>query len=55
VVLISTRDEDDFAEMIAASPAIGFIPRNRLSARAIWNVRGASYRASPTDRVARNR
>jgi DNA-binding NarL/FixJ family response regulator len=41
VLLISTRDEDDFVDLIAASPAIGFIPKYRLSARAIWNVLAA--------------
>lgn len=41
VVLISTRDEDDYADLIAASPAVGFIPKNLLSARAIGNLLGA--------------
>jgi DNA-binding NarL/FixJ family response regulator len=35
VVLISTRGEEDFADMIAESPAVGFIPKIRLSARAV--------------------
>ena len=34
-ILISTRDEADFADLIAASPAIGFLPKSRLSAAAI--------------------
>jgi DNA-binding NarL/FixJ family response regulator len=38
VVLISTYDEDDFAELIAASPAGGFISKNRLSGRTIVNL-----------------
>jgi DNA-binding NarL/FixJ family response regulator len=41
VVLISTYDEADFADLIAASPAGGFIPKNRLSARTIFNMLGA--------------
>ena len=35
IILISTRDEADFADLIAASPAIGFLPKSRLSAAAI--------------------
>jgi DNA-binding NarL/FixJ family response regulator len=34
-ILFSTRDEADFADLIAASPAIGFLPKSRLSATAI--------------------
>jgi DNA-binding NarL/FixJ family response regulator len=35
VILISTHDEQDFVEMIAASPAVGFLPKVSLSAGAI--------------------
>jgi len=35
VVLISTRGEEDFADMIAESPAAGFIPKIGLSAKAV--------------------
>jgi DNA-binding NarL/FixJ family response regulator len=35
VILVSTHAEEDFANLIAASPAIGFVPKTRLSARAI--------------------
>ena len=31
VVLISTRAEEDFADLIATSPAVGFIPKSRLA------------------------
>jgi DNA-binding NarL/FixJ family response regulator len=34
-ILISTHDEADFADLIAASPAIGFLPKSDLSAQAI--------------------
>jgi DNA-binding NarL/FixJ family response regulator len=34
-ILISTREEADFADLIAASPAIGFLPKSDLSAAAI--------------------
>jgi DNA-binding NarL/FixJ family response regulator len=40
VVLISTRDQDDFADLIAASPAAGFLPKNLLSARAVRDLVG---------------
>jgi CheY-like chemotaxis protein len=40
VILISTHGEDDFRDLIAASPAIGFLPKWRLSARAIEDLLG---------------
>lgn len=42
VILISTHGEDDFRDLIAASPAIGFLPKWRLSARAIEDLLGQS-------------
>jgi hypothetical protein len=49
VILISTHAEQDYAELIAASPAIGFLPKTALSADAIRHLLagrgdGASYR-----------
>ncbi|WP_246121995.1 response regulator [Pseudonocardia cypriaca] len=38
VMLISTHDEDDFADLIAESPAVGFIPKISLSVRTIHNL-----------------
>jgi DNA-binding NarL/FixJ family response regulator len=35
VILISTHSEDDLAELIADSPAVGFLPKAALSAGAI--------------------
>jgi DNA-binding NarL/FixJ family response regulator len=35
VILISTHAEDDLAYLIAASPAVGFVPKARVSAQAI--------------------
>ena len=35
VVLISTRAERDFGGLIEASPAAGFVPKTRLSAKAV--------------------
>jgi CheY-like chemotaxis protein len=40
VILISTHAEDDFAELIAESPAAGFISKSELSARAIQGLVG---------------
>lgn len=38
VILISTHSEQDFADMIAASPAIGFLPKFALSPDAIRHL-----------------
>jgi DNA-binding NarL/FixJ family response regulator len=35
VILVSTHAEQDYVELIAASPAIGFLPKTALSADAI--------------------
>ena len=35
LILISTRDEEEFAELIAESPAQGFVAKSRLCAGAI--------------------
>ena len=40
VILISTHSELDYAELIEASPAIGFVPKSALSAGAIREVLG---------------
>jgi CheY-like chemotaxis protein len=43
VILISTHAEADFEDLIAASPAVGFLPKSELSARAICRIlRGRS-------------
>jgi DNA-binding NarL/FixJ family response regulator len=38
MILVSTHDEQDFADMIAASPALGFVPKSALTADAIRNL-----------------
>jgi CheY-like chemotaxis protein len=38
VILISTQAEDDLADLIAASPAAGFLPKAELSAEAIRRI-----------------
>jgi DNA-binding NarL/FixJ family response regulator len=35
VILISTHSQLDYADLIAASPAVGFLPKSALSAAAI--------------------
>jgi DNA-binding NarL/FixJ family response regulator len=44
VILISTHEQSQYAEEIAASPAAGFIPKAQLSASAVLRLAGA-----PTD------
>ncbi|MDT4894493.1 MAG: two-component system, NarL family, nitrate/nitrite response regulator NarL [Pseudonocardiales bacterium] len=41
VILISTHDEEDYLDLIAASPALGFLPKTGLSAPAIRSLLGA--------------
>jgi CheY-like chemotaxis protein len=38
VVLISAYPESEFADLIAASPAVGFVAKSDLSARAVADV-----------------
>jgi len=38
VILVSTHSEDDLAHLIATSPALGFVPKTRLSAQAIRDL-----------------
>jgi DNA-binding NarL/FixJ family response regulator len=38
IILISTHPEDEFAELIAESPALGFLPKADLSKRAIEEI-----------------
>ncbi|HVN12488.1 MAG TPA: response regulator, partial [Kineosporiaceae bacterium] len=38
VILISTHPEDDYADLIAESPAVGFIPKIGLSAAAVSDM-----------------
>jgi len=40
VVLMSAHDEQDFADVIDACPATGFLPKSSLSARAIAEILG---------------
>jgi DNA-binding NarL/FixJ family response regulator len=38
IILISTHAQEDYADLIAASPAIGFLPKTGLSADAIYGL-----------------
>ena len=38
MILISTHAEEDYAELIAESPAVGFLPKTTLSAHAIRDL-----------------
>ena len=42
VVLISMYAEKDFSDLVAASPAVGFVSKPALSARAIYDVLGGA-------------
>jgi hypothetical protein len=44
VILISAHSEDEFADLIATSPAIGFIPKAVLSATEIEQLCGEIHR-----------
>jgi DNA-binding NarL/FixJ family response regulator len=44
VILTSTHSEEDFADMIAASPARGFVPKSELSAGRICAILGLGSR-----------
>ncbi|AMO60789.1 response regulator receiver protein [Mycolicibacterium phlei] len=42
IILVSTHDEQDFADLIAASPARGFLPKMALSPNAIRDLLGSA-------------
>jgi two-component system, NarL family, nitrate/nitrite response regulator NarL len=42
LIIISTHCEADYAELIADSPAAGFLPKSDLSAAAIRDILGAT-------------
>jgi two-component system nitrate/nitrite response regulator NarL len=46
MIMISTHAEEDVADMVAASPALGFVPKLALSARAIRDLMGPSADAA---------
>jgi DNA-binding NarL/FixJ family response regulator len=42
VILISSHSQDDLAELIADSPAVGFLPKSALRAHAIVRLASAT-------------
>lgn len=48
IILISTHALDDVEELVAASPARGFLHKSTLSARAIRNLLGNDGSVAPT-------
>ena len=52
VILISTHAEDDFGGLIAASPAIGFLPKAALSASAIRDTLANSGHLTSADEIS---
>jgi DNA-binding NarL/FixJ family response regulator len=49
VILISTYAEEDLVDLIAASPAAGFLSKSHLSARAIREILGTTGNAARTE------
>ena len=47
-ILISTHAEEDYAELIAASPAIGFLSKSELSGGAIRALLGSQGEHDPS-------
>jgi DNA-binding NarL/FixJ family response regulator len=52
VILISTHAEQDYADLIAASPAVGFLPKTALSAGAIRDLLASHGDGRPGNRVS---
>jgi DNA-binding NarL/FixJ family response regulator len=52
MILISTHAEQDYADLIAASPAIGFVPKSALSAAAIRALLNGHDDDEPGDAVS---
>ncbi|BBX44149.1 response regulator transcription factor [Mycobacterium cookii] len=47
VIMTSTHSEQDFTDLIAASPALGFVPKVELSAEAVLHLLGRGNGSSP--------
>jgi DNA-binding NarL/FixJ family response regulator len=52
VILVSTHAEEDYADLIAASPAIGFVAKSTLSADAIRDLMEGGGGGVGADRVS---
>ena len=53
VILVSTHAEQDYADLIDASPAVGFLPKTALSAGAILDLLARHGDSEPPGREAR--
>ncbi|WP_344610060.1 response regulator [Dactylosporangium salmoneum] len=53
VILMSTRRQDDYEELIAASPAVGFLSKIAVSSGAIRNLITTARNRPHTDGVVR--
>jgi DNA-binding NarL/FixJ family response regulator len=53
VILISTHTEADFADLIAESPAAGFVPKSELTADTIRRIVDGRAPGGPPDARAR--
>jgi DNA-binding NarL/FixJ family response regulator len=53
VILISTYAKENFADLIAATPAIGFLPKYAVTASAIRDLLASHGHTDPGDRVSR--
>ena len=51
VILISTRAEQDYAELIAANPAVGFLSKTAISASAIQDLLDSHPKSNCDDSV----
>ena len=49
VILIASHAEADFTDLIEASPAVGFIPKAALSARAVYDLVGGDGKSQADD------
>jgi DNA-binding NarL/FixJ family response regulator len=52
MILISTHSEEDYVELIADSPVVGFLPKSRLSADAIRELIASHGDGHPVDPVS---
>lgn len=55
IILISTHAEDEFADLIETSPAIGFVPKSELSAAAIYALVEAGPEQTAQDQASGRR
>jgi DNA-binding NarL/FixJ family response regulator len=51
MILISTHAEQDYTDLIAASPVVGFLPKSALSADAIRDLIKSHSNGNPLDPV----